>query len=115
MSSGIPLTAGELFLGGMATLAVLAMVGKLWAGRRRARVAREIARVGTGVVSLVRRVLLTAAGIVGAQWLVITYAAAHLTLLLVVLALPALFAAYTLTKALTVTEIRSTSRGGARR
>jgi hypothetical protein len=111
----ITLTAGELFLGGMATFTVLVMVGKLWAGRHRARVAAEIARVGTGVVSLVGRVLLTAAGIVGAQWLVITYAATNLTLLLVVLALPALFAAHTLTKALTVTEVRPTSRRGGRR
>jgi hypothetical protein len=45
---------------------------------------------------------------------VITYAAHNTTLLLVVLAVPALFAAYTLTRALTVTEVRP-SRGGGRR
>lgn len=114
-TDAITLTGPELFLGGVAAFAVLAGAVRLWAGRRRARMAAEIARVGTGAVSLAGRVLLTASGIVGAQWLVIAYAATNTTLLLVVLALPALFAAYTLTRALTITEIRPTSRGGGRR
>ncbi len=92
--------------------AVLAMVIKAGAGARRARAAAEIARVGTGAVSLVGRVLVTAGVIAGAQWLVITYAATNTTLLWVMLGLPALFAAYTLTKALTVTEIRPSQRKG---
>lgn len=114
--SGISLSAGELFLGGMAMLAVVAMVVKARAGSKRAQTAAEIARLGTGVVSLAGRVLLTAAAIVGVQWLVVTYAAQNTTLLWVVFGVPALFAAYTLTKALTVTEVRPASRkGGARR
>ena len=107
---------GELFLGGMTALAGLAVVVKARAGLRRARVAAEIARVGTSPVSLLGRVLVTAVVIVGTQWLVITHPG-NRTLLWVVLGLPALVAAYTLTKALTVTEIRPASRGrgGGRR
>jgi hypothetical protein len=61
-------------------------------------------------------VLLTAGAIVGAQWLVITYAAHNTTLLLAVLAVPALFAAFTLTKALTVMQVGpAVRRGGGRR
>ena len=63
-------------------------------------------------MSLVGRVLMTAGVITGAQWLVITYAATNTTLLWVMLGLPALFAAYTLTKALTVIEIRPSQRTG---
>lgn len=112
--SEIGLTGSELFLGGMTTFAVMTMVIKARTRVKRARAAAEIARVGTSAVSLASRVLLTAGGIVGVQWLVITYAVTNTTLLLIVLSAPALFAAHTLTKALTVTEIRS-SRGGARR
>lgn len=111
MNGGITLTSGELFLGGMAAFAVLAMVVKARASTKRARAAAEIAQAGTAAVSLVGRVLMTAGVIVGAQWLVITYASTNTTLLLVVLALPALFAAYTLTKTLTVTEVRPSKRG----
>jgi hypothetical protein len=113
MNGPITLSAAELFLGGVAAFAVLAGAVRLRAGRR-ARMAAEIARVGTGVVSLAGRVLVTAAGIVCAQWLVITYAASNITLLLVVLAVPALFAAHTITRALTVTAVRPTTRGGRR-
>ena len=110
------MNGGELFLGGMSALAGLAVVGKARAGLRRARVAAEIARVGTSPVSLLGRVLVTAVVIVGAQWLVITHPG-NPTLLWVALGLPALLAAYTLTKALTVTAIRpaSRARGGGRR
>jgi hypothetical protein len=113
--SGINVSAGELFLGGMAAFAVLVLMVKARAGLRRARAAAEIAQVGTSAVSLAGRVLLTAGAITGAQWLVIVYAASNTTLLWVVLGVPALFAAYTLTKALTVTEVRPTKKGGARR
>ncbi len=113
--SGITLSAAELVLGGMAAFAVLAMVVKARTGLRRARAAAEIAQVGTGAVSLVGRVLLTAAGIAGTQWLVITYGTSNTTLVWVVLGVPALFAAHTLTKALTVTEVRPSRKGDARR
>jgi hypothetical protein len=105
----------ELFLGGIAALAVLSVVIKARAGVKRARVAAEIARAGASPVSLFGQVLLTAGLIVGAQWLVITYAASDTTLLLVVLAVPALFAAYTLTRALTVMQLGPTRGGGGRR
>jgi hypothetical protein len=76
---------------------------------RRARAAADIAQVRTSAVSLVGRVLTTALVIVGAQWLVITHPS-NQTLLWVALGLPALVASYTLTTALTVTEIRPSSR-----
>jgi predicted transporter len=105
----------ELFLGGIAALAVLSVVVKARAGVKKARADAEIARVGASPVSLVGHLLITAGLIVGAQWLVITYAASDTTLLLVVLAVPALFAAYPVTKALTVMQVRPTrSRGGRR-
>ena len=104
--------SGELFLGGMAAFAMLALVLKTRTRMKRARVAAEIAQVGTSAVSLVGRVLVTAGAITGTQWLVITYAAANTTLLWVVLAVPALLAAHTLTKALTVTEVRPAPRRG---
>jgi len=113
--SGITLSTTELVLGGMAAFAILTMVVKAWAGLRRARVAAEVAQVGTGAVSLVGRVLLTAGAIAGTQWLVISYAAGNTTLVWVVLGAPALFAAHTLAKALTVTEVRPSRKGGARR
>jgi hypothetical protein len=106
----------ELFLGGVAALAVLSVLVKARAGMKRARVAAEIARAGVSPVSLVGRLLMTAGAIVGAQWLVITYAASNTTLLLVVLAVPALFAAYPVTKGLTVMQIGpTTGRAGGRR
>jgi hypothetical protein len=73
-------------------------------------VAADIARAGTSAVSLLGRVLMTALAIVGVQWLVITHLS-NQTVLWVALGFPALVASYTLTKALTVTEIRPSSRG----
>jgi hypothetical protein len=111
------MTGVELVLGGVAALAVLSLVVKARAGVKRARVAAEIARAGMSPVSLLGRVLMTAGVIVGVQWLVITYAASNTTLLLVVLTVPALFAAQTLTRALTVMQVGPAPRqgGGGRR
>lgn len=67
------MSGGELFLGGMAAFALLAVLVKARAGVRRARAAADIARVGTSAVSLIGRVLTTALVIVGMQWLVITH------------------------------------------
>ena len=104
----------QLFLGGMAIGAVAWLVMKTKARARRAAMAAEITRVGTSPVSLSGRVVVTAVMIVGTQWLVITHPA-NKTLLLVVLAIPALITACVLVKALTVTEIRpSRGRGGRR-
>jgi hypothetical protein len=66
------------------------------------------------VVSLAGRVLLTTTVIVGGQWLVISRADNPL-IVVIVLAVPALFAAYTLTRALTVTTLDTYSRRGERR
>jgi hypothetical protein len=87
--NGLTLTGPELVLYGGAAVVLVAALWLAW------------------------RLLLTAAGIVGAQWLVIHYAAGNLTLLLTALGLPALFAAHVLTQALTGTAVRR--RGGRRR
>lgn len=73
-------------------------------GARRARAAADSARAGARLVSLTGRVLFMAALMVGVQWIVITHSD-NLTLLLVVLALPDLIAAYVLTRALTVSTM----------
>ncbi len=104
----------ELFLGGIATLAVLSVVVKAQARMMRAQVAAEVARVGTSPVSLIGRVLMTALVTVGVQWLVITHSH-NMTLRLVVLAFPALVTAYTLVKALTVVQVNPSRRTGGRR
>jgi hypothetical protein len=104
-------TGGELFLGGMAALALVSVVVKARAGVKHARIAAEIARVGTSPMSLVGRVLITALVTVGVQWLVITHAD-NVTLRWTVLGLPTLVTAYTLTRALTVVEITSSRRRG---
>jgi hypothetical protein len=104
----------ELFLGGMAALAVLTVVVKAKAGARRAAAAAEIARVGTSPVSLLGRVIVTALVIVGVQWLVITHPG-NPTLLWVVLGFPALVTAFTLVRALTITQVRPSRSRGAQR
>ena len=108
------MNGAELFLGGMAALAVLSVVVKAQAGVRRAQAAADIARAGTSPVSLVGRVLVTALVIVAVQWMVLTHAE-NASLRWVVLGFPALVTAYTLTKALTVVEINPTRKGGGRR
>lgn len=115
MSSGVTLSTAELVLGGIAAFAVLNVVLKARVGLSRARAVRDTARAGTRAVSLAGRVLVTAGAIAGAQWLVVRFAPGHTTLLTVVLFVPALFAGYTLTKALTVTEVRGTDRRGRHR
>lgn len=87
-------------MAGLGGLAVLAFVWR--SGARRARAAAEAARTGARLVSLAGRVAFTAGLIVGAQWLVITLRPGG-WLLLTALGLPALFAAYSLTRALTIT------------
>lgn len=105
----------ELFLGGMAALAVLSVVVKGQARAKRAQAAAEIAQVGTSPVSLVGRVLVMALVIAGAQWLVITLVTDRLWWW-VALGFPALVTAATLTRALTVMQIDpSERRRGGRR
>jgi hypothetical protein len=104
----------ELFLAGVAALAVMSVVVKARASVRRAQAAMEIARVGTSPVSLLGRVLVTALAIAGAQWLVLTHSDSP-TLRWVVLGIPALVSAYTLVKALTVMQVNPSRRAGGRR
>lgn len=65
--------------------------------------AAKAARSSVRLVSLGGRVLVMAGLIVGVQWLVISHPSANGWLLLAVLGVPALFASYALTRALTVT------------
>ena len=84
-------------------LAVIGLLALLSASRRRAKKAAQAARDSFRAVSLLGRVLITAGVIAGGQYAVIRYAAHNVTLLLCVLAVPALLAAATAVKALTVT------------
>jgi hypothetical protein len=101
----------ELFIGGVAALAVMSVIVKARSSVKSARAAAEIARVGTSPVSLIGRVVITALVIVGVQWLVITHSD-NMLLWWVVLGFPALITAYAVTKALTVTQISSSQRRG---
>jgi hypothetical protein len=84
-------------------LAVIGLLALLSASRRRAKKAAQAARDGFHAVSLLGRVLIAAAVIAGGQYAVIRYAHNNVTLLLCALAVPALLAAATAVKALTVT------------
>jgi hypothetical protein len=94
---------------------VLALVLVWRSGRRRAKAAVEAARTGARLVSLAGRVLFGSAAMLGVQWLVVTHPD-NTTLLVGVLVVPDLFAAYVLTKALTVstTEVPSRRKGDRR-
>ncbi len=95
-----------------------ALVVLLWVWRastRRARAAVEAARSGARLASLAGRVLVNAGLIVAVQWIVITHGGRS-WLLFAVLGVPALFAAYALTRALTITTTDvPRRRGGGRR
>jgi hypothetical protein len=106
------LTVTEL-VAGVAGLGALVWVWR--AGARRARAAAQAARSGVRVGSLAGRVVFTAGVIVGVQWLVITRPAVNGWVVLAALALPALFAAHTLVRALTVTSLDVPRRQGGRR
>jgi hypothetical protein len=99
----------------LAGVGVLLIVGFVWrASVRRARAAADAARSGARLLSLAGRVLFLAGLLVGAQWVVILYPN-NPWLLLAVLGLPDLFAAYALTRALTVTTVDTPRRRGGRR
>lgn len=100
-------------LSGIAVLLALLMIWR--AGVRRARAAADAARAGARLLSLFGRVLFTAGVIVGVQWLVITHPAVNKWVVLAALGLPALFASYALTRALTVTTMDTPRRRGGRR
>ena len=67
------------------------------------------------LVAVAGRVLLAAAVIMGAQWVVITYWAQNTTVVWVVLGVPALLAGYTLAEALTGTTGLGSTGGHRRR
>jgi ABC-type xylose transport system permease subunit len=108
--NGISVTPTQI-LAGVAVLLVLFWVWR--AGARRAKAATEAARSGARLVSLVGRVLFNAGLIVAVQWVVIAHPG-NPWLLLTVLALPALFASHALTRAMTVTTVDTSKRGGRR-
>jgi len=106
----LDLTSSYVIAAGGVLLALLLF----WrAGVRRAKAAAEAARSSARLVSLGGRVLFNAGLIVAMQWVVVTHPG-NPWLLLAVLGLPALFASYTLTSALTVTTIDTSRRGGRR-
>lgn len=107
----VHLTATELLAG----LGALVAVVVVWrASARAAHRAADAARASVRVASLAGRVGVTAAMIAAVQWVVITHPG-HQAALWGVLGLPDLFAAHTLTRALTVTTLDAPRRRGGRR
>lgn len=104
------LTPVEILIG---VAVLVALVALRRASARAAKRAHDAAQVGTRVMSLASRVLLGAVVIVGVQWIAITHAE-NRAVLWTVLAVPALLAAYTVTKALTVTVETPRRKGGRR-
>jgi hypothetical protein len=107
----ISLTVTQV-LAGVGVLLVLLIIWR-WSVHR-ARAAADAARAGARLLSLAGRVLFTAGLIVAVQWVVVTHPD-NKWLLLAVLGLPALFASYALTRALTVTTVDTSRRRGGRR
>jgi hypothetical protein len=108
--TSINLTPTQIIAG----LGVLLALFMLWRWSvRRARAAADAARAGARLLSLAGRVLFTAALIVAVQWVVIMHPD-NKWLLLAVLGLPAVFASYALTRALTVTTVDTPRRRGRR-
>jgi hypothetical protein len=108
--NGISVTPTQI----LAAVGVLLVLFWVWrAGSRRAKAAAEATRSGARLVSLVGRVLFNAGLIVAVQWVVIAHPG-NRWLLFAVLGLPALFASYALTRAMTVTTVDTTRRGGRR-
>jgi hypothetical protein len=99
-----------ILIGG-AVVAALGLLTLVSAGRRKARQARQAAHEAVHTVSVFGRVLVAAGVIIGIQYAVIRYGHNNLTLLLVVLAVPALLAAVPLVRALTMTGV-TTGRAG---
>src|SRR5919198_3231032 len=94
----------------IAALGMLLALFMVWRWSvRRARAAADAARAGARLLSLAGRVLFTAGLIVSVQWVVIMHPD-NKWLLLAVLGLPALFASFALTRALTVTTVDTPRR-----
>jgi hypothetical protein len=108
----LQLTPTEM-LAGFGALVVLVVAWR--ASARAARRAVETARAGARLMSLAGRVVVTAAVLAAVQWIVLSHAAGHVTLVAVALGAPDLLAGYTLTRALTVTTSDPPRRRGGRR
>ncbi|MGB8198790.1 MAG: hypothetical protein WCF33_03675, partial [Pseudonocardiaceae bacterium] len=80
---------------------------------RHTRAAADTTGTGERLLSLTGRVLIGAAVLAGVQWMALTYPSAPWLVRVAALGLPALFASYTLTRAMTVTTV-DTRRGGQR-
>lgn len=107
----------EQILIGVGALLLLVLVWR--AGGRSSRAVARATRSSSRLVSLGGRILLNASLLVTAQYLVFVYAD-NFWIRLAVLAVPALFASWVLTKALTVTTVdldpsRQARREGRRR
>lgn len=99
----------------LAALAVLLVLLWVWrASARRTRAAADAARSGARLLSLTGRVVAGAAVLSGVQWMALTYPGAPWPVRVVALGVPALFASYTLTRALTVTTLETRRRGDRR-
>lgn len=99
----------------LAAIGILLALALVWrTSAHTTRKAAETARAGARLMSLTGRVVLTAAVIVGVQWVVITQPT-DVGLRLVALGLPALFASYSLTRALTMTTVDTPHRRSGRR
>ncbi|CCH33019.1 hypothetical protein ABZ816_33445 [Actinosynnema sp. NPDC047251] len=109
--NGLVLTPVEV-VAGLGVVLVLLVVWR--AGARRAKATARAARGGVRLVSLAGRVVVNAALIVIVQWVVVTHRGDG-WLLVAVLVVPALFASYTLTRALMVTTYEPGRRRGERR
>lgn len=92
-----------LVLAGVCALVVVAWAWRVSA--RRARAAKDATRAGARPVSLTGRVVVGAIVLAGAQWLAVTYPGLHWSMRVVALLLPAVFASWSLVKALTVTTV----------
>jgi hypothetical protein len=107
----LQLTPMEM-LAGLGALVVLVVAWQV--SVRATRRAVETARAGARLMSLAGRVIVTAAVLVGVQWVVLTHAAGNVTLVAVALGAPDLLAGYTLTRALTVTTFDTPRKRGRR-
>jgi hypothetical protein len=107
----VHLTPTEV-LAGIGVLVVLVVLWRISA--RAARRAADMARASVRVVSLAGRVGVTAGVIVAVLWVVITHPG-NPVVLWMVLGLPAVLAAHTLTRAFTVTTVDTPHRRGGRR
>jgi hypothetical protein len=106
-------TATQMLVAAGALVSLLILWRTATWKRRRQRDAAV--KASAGLMSLFGRVTVAAVLIVGVQWVVITKAADNHGLLLAVLGIPALFTAYTVVKALTVTTVDVRQFRGGRR